>query len=93
MTSCAKCDGLAERRTFAAPEDYQNFVRLLIESMDQGKLVLMRADCPLDDMLQSPWPENDDVITHDLRCTGCGRVFQLGVNVRTGRNWWEAAHE
>lgn len=89
MTACATCDGWMERRVFDAPEDYRAFVRLLIENIHQGKLVMMRADCPLENMLGPSWPGNEDTFTHDLRYARCNRVFHLYVNVWNGRNWWE----
>jgi hypothetical protein len=47
---------------------------------ESGKLLLKRADFPLDEMLTDPWPGGDD-IAHDLQCTRCGRGFELYVNV------------
>ena len=89
MTVCETCDGLMERRTFETPEDYRNFVRLLIENIQQGKLVMTQGDCPLEEMLGPSWPGNDDSFAHDLRCTVCNRGFHMYVNVWNGRNWWE----
>ncbi|MGC1869648.1 MAG: hypothetical protein WA700_01710 [Acidobacteriaceae bacterium] len=89
MTVCETCDELMDRRTFDAPEDYRTFIRLLIEKIREGKLVLMRGDCALEDMLGTSWPGNADSFSHDLRCTGCNRVFHLYANVWNGRNWWE----
>jgi len=88
MSRCSQCDELAEKRTFASPDDYQHFVRGLVERLDQGRLMLERGDCPLSEILNPTWPTGD-VVTHDLRCTSCGRGFHLYVNVWNGRNSWE----
>jgi hypothetical protein len=88
MAMCRKCTGFTERLTFASPDEYRDFVRQLIEVVNQGRLFLTRADFPLQEMLTPPWP-GGDVISHDLQCAGCGRGFQLCVNVWNGRNWWE----
>jgi hypothetical protein len=88
MPICPTCAEFAERLTFASPENYRDFVRRLIDAVNQGKLLLKRADFPLEEMLTGPWP-GGDVISHDLQCAGCGRGFELCVNVWNGRNWWE----
>jgi hypothetical protein len=88
MDKCSKCDGFTARRTFADPPEYRDFVRQLIAIVNQGKFSLLRADCPLQEMLKDPWARGD-VVVHDLQCAGCGREFQLCVNVWNGRDWWQ----
>ena len=90
MAKCPECDGFVEKRTFRSPADYKDFVRKLIQAVHEGKLLLVRADCPLEDMLNPEWPMGD-VASHDLQCAGCRVLFELCVNVWNGRNWWEPA--
>jgi hypothetical protein len=87
MNACRQCFEFSERLTFATPSDYQNFVRRLITSVDDGPFHLVRADAALEEMLAPTWP--GDSITHILQCKGCGRVFELHVNTWNGRNWWK----
>ena len=56
MAMCPKCDGFTGRLTFASPDEYRNFVRQLIEAVNQGRFSLIRADFPLQEMLTPPWP-------------------------------------
>jgi hypothetical protein len=84
---CPKCDGFTERLTFATPDEYRAFVRQLIELVNKHNLSLKRADCRLEDLLTAPWPTGDTIL-HNFQCAGCGRRFELCVNVWNGRNWW-----
>lgn len=88
MNACRQCFEFSERLTFATPNDYQNFVRQLITAVDGRQFHVVRADFPLERMLAPQWP-GGDVIVHVLQCLGCGRSFELCVNVWNGRNWWE----
>ncbi len=87
MNACRRCFEFSERPTFATPSDYRNFVRRLITCVDDGPFHVVRADAALEEMLAPTWP--GDSITHVLQCKGCGRVFELYINTRNGRNWWE----
>lgn len=88
MNACRQCFEFSERLTFKTPNDYQNFVRQLITAVDERRLHVVRADFPLEKMLAPQWP-GGDVIAHVLQCWGCGRSFELCVNVWNGRNSWE----
>ena len=86
---CPKCNGFTERLTFSTPAEYVAFVRQLVEAVNDDRFLVKRAACPLEALLSAPpWPTGDS-IGHDLVCAGCGRGFQLYVNVWNGRNWWE----
>jgi hypothetical protein len=89
MAQCANCEGLRARRVFAAPDDYRAFVAALIDLIKQGKLKLVRGDCPLEAMLTPPWPDGGDTFAHELQCGQCYGMFELCVNTWNGRNWWE----
>jgi hypothetical protein len=89
MPSCLKCEGFTDSRTFASPDAYRDFVQELIDLIDKKRLSLVRADFPLQEMVVPPWP-GGDTIAHELQCRGCGRIFELCVNVWNGRNWWES---
>ena len=82
------CAEFNERLTFSSPEKYRDFVRQLIDAVNQKKLLLRRADFPLEEMLTDSWPGGDN-ISHGLECARCGRRFELYVNTWNGRNWWE----
>ncbi|HUA16211.1 MAG TPA: hypothetical protein VMG31_13015 [Verrucomicrobiae bacterium] len=86
MSDCVKCAAYVARRTFPMPEDYLAFVDTLIESVKRGDLQMIKADCPLENVLKTPTPE--DSLVHEFRCTGCGTRFQLYANTYNGRNWW-----
>lgn len=86
MSQCAKCADFLARRTFPMPDDYLAFVGTLIDAVKRGDLQLTKADCPLEQVLKTPIP--DDSLVHEFRCVGCGSLFQLYANTYNGRNWW-----
>jgi hypothetical protein len=86
MTACSKCDGFTERLNFSTLREYQDIVRQLIQIVSEGTFLLVHADCPLQDMFNSPLP--GDCITHDFQCTGCGRAFQLFADTYHGNANW-----
>jgi hypothetical protein len=67
------CDGFAQRRNFDSLRDYCAIVRQLIELVARGRFMLVKASCPLEDMLGTPLP--GDVIFHDFQCVDCRRCF------------------
>lgn len=83
---CAECSDFLARRTFPMPADYLVFVETLIEAVKRGDFQLMKADCPLEEVLKTPTAE--DSLVHEFRCAGCGALFQLYANTYNGRNWW-----
>jgi hypothetical protein len=82
MPHCAKCADFLSRRTFPMPDDYLAFVGTLIEAVKRGDFQLIKADCPLEEVLKTPTPE--DSIVHEFRCAGCGALY---ANTYNGRNW------
>lgn len=87
MTRCATCDRFGARLDFGSPREYWDFVRLLIEVVGQGTFLLLEASCPLQDVFQQPWV--NDTLSHDFRCTTCGRAFGLFADTYHGRANWK----
>ena len=86
MASCPMCDGFSERFNIPTLREYQDFVRQLIEIVSQGTLLLVHADCPLQDMLNGPFPR--DSSSHDFQCFACGRTFHLSADTYHGHATW-----
>ena len=51
MVCCPKCNGFCQRLNGHTPREYQEIVRQLIETVKQGVFLLVRASCPLEDIL------------------------------------------
>jgi hypothetical protein len=83
---CAKCTDFLARRTSPTPAESLDFVQILIEVVKRGEMELIKADCPLEHVLNTPTAE--DTIVHEFRCAGCGALFELYANTWNGRNWW-----
>ena len=88
MDQCAKCEGLYERFNIASPEEYKDVTRQLIGMVRRGSLAIVKASCPLEDILNPQWP--DDIITHDFKCTACGRSFHLSADTYHDNASWES---
>jgi hypothetical protein len=73
MDDCPSCVGLSKPIKSTNPDQYRELVRQLIEMVNRNLLLLVRADCPLEDILGPVWP--GDSLSHDLQCTACGRGF------------------
>ena len=86
MASCPKCDGFSQRFNILSLREYEDIVRQLIEVVNQGTFLLVHADCPLQDMLNSPLP--GDIIFHNFQCFACGRTFQLFADTYHGNASW-----
>ncbi len=86
MPDCAKCAGFLARRTFPTPAEYLDFVHILIDVVKRADFQLIRADCPLEEVLKTRTAE--DSFVHEFRCAACGSLFQLYANTYNGRNWW-----
>ena len=69
------------------PIEYRDFVRKLIEVVNEGMLRLVKADCPLEELVEGNWP--GDVLGHDFQCTMCGRRFALHANTYHGHVEWK----
>jgi uncharacterized Zn-finger protein len=86
MPDCSRCSGFTQRVNFEHPHEYLDIARQLIENVDQGTFVLVKADCPLKDLFQSTWP--GDVLVHEFKCAACGRTFELSADTYHGNAHW-----
>jgi hypothetical protein len=86
MPDCSKCSGFSQRLNFERPHEYLDIVRQLIEVVEQGTFLLVKADCPLEDLFQSSWP--GDVVVHEFACAACGRTFKLSADTYHGNAHW-----
>jgi hypothetical protein len=86
MDLCSKCNGFAERIALPSPAQYRDLARQLIQIVDEGTFKLTYADCPLSDLFDPTWP--GDTLSHDFRCTTCGRLFHLHANTYHGGASW-----
>ena len=85
---CARCDGFLERRQVNLAYEYQDLVRQILETIQQGTFRFIDGTCPLERVLTSPWPADDFV--NFVECTTCGRRFELSTNAyKGGRARWE----
>jgi len=87
---CPKCEGFAERMNPVSRREYLDIVRQLIQIVSEETFLLVRADCPLEEMLETPMPR--DCVHHDFQCTTCGRAFQLFADTYHGRAGWIPDH-
>ncbi len=83
---CDKCNGFIERVRLNTPREYLDRVRQLIELVNRGSFSLVGADCPLEDLFKEQWP--GDVLTHEFRCSSCGKLFELFADTFHGSAWW-----
>jgi hypothetical protein len=83
---CPKCDGFAERIYPGSRREYLDIVQQLIQIVSEGTFLLVHADCPLQEMFNTPMP--GDGVHHDFQCTTCGRAFQLFADAYHGRASW-----
>ncbi len=86
---CVKCDGFQERVNFGSVSEYLHMVRELIQVVNEGTLKLVRSDCRLEEMFETPRP--GDVISHEFQCTNCGRHFTLSADTYHGGASWMPA--
>jgi hypothetical protein len=71
-----------------SPYEYRDLVRQILETVEQGTLMLLGGTCSPEEILTSQqWP--DDHIVHVLGCTTCSRRFRLSVETyhRSGGAW------
>ena len=87
--ACIRCEHFSQRLDIDTSSQYQNIVRQLIDFVDQGLFALMQADCPLQDVLSTPFP--GDVLTHIFQCSNCGETFQLWADTYHGGANWKAS--
>jgi hypothetical protein len=84
---CPICESLGERITLRHPDEYRGLARKLIEVVNQGILRLVKASCPLEELLGGTFP--GDSLHHDFRCAMCGHRFALHADTYHGRVEWE----
>jgi len=89
MNSCPKCSGFSQRLNIHTPSEYQDIVRQLIEIVGQGTFSLIRADCPLEEILEPIWP--GDSLVHEFQCFMCDRKFTLSADTYHGHASWTPA--
>jgi hypothetical protein len=86
MESCPKCSEFSQRLKIHTPNEYQDIARQLIEVVRQGTFLLVRADCPLEEILEPSLP--GDFVAHEFECFACGRKFRLAADTYHGNvNW------
>ena len=86
MNNCAKCFGFTEPRNFGSSDEYLAIVRQLVEVVREGRLTVVTATYPLEDVFNAPIV--GDCFFHHFQCTTCGRVFQLFADTYQGRANW-----
>jgi hypothetical protein len=84
---CPGCESLGKRIVIRLPDEYRNLARKLIEVVSQGALKVVKASCPLEDLLAPTFP--GDILIHDFRCALCGQTFALFADTYHGRVEWE----
>ena len=62
-----------QRFNIGSSREYLDFVRQLIEIVNQGTFFLLCASCPLQDMFNTPIP--GDTISHDFQRLMCGTLI------------------
>ena len=86
---CFKCDGFGERQNFPTRREYLSVAKQLIQVLNDGTFNLVRADCPLEEMFETPMP--GDVVSHEFACSACGRQFVLSADTHHGHGSWNPA--
>ena len=86
MNSCPECCGFSERLNLGTPREYLDIVRQLIEIVQQGTFLLVRADCSLHELPGQTWP--GDILIHEFECFACGRSFELSADTYHGHAHW-----
>lgn len=86
MAACKQCVGLMESLSIDKPREYLEFVRRLLDSVNDGTLTLTQSTCPLEDLFKANWPH--DIVEHNFECPACGRSFQLFADTFHGHAGW-----
>lgn len=86
MSACPKCSGFSQRLNIHALGEYRDIARQLVEIVEQGNFLLVRADCPLQDILGPTLP--GDFVVHEFECFACGRRFTLAADTWHGSVSW-----
>jgi hypothetical protein len=86
MTKCPKYFGFPEPRNFGSSEEYLVIVGQLVEFVREGRLTVVTATYPLEDVFNAPI--SGDCFFHHFQCTTCGRAFQLFADTYQGMANW-----
>jgi hypothetical protein len=88
MDTCSECSKFSQRLNIYTASEYQDIARQLIDIVEQGTLVLVRADCSLQEILKPTLP--GDFVVHEFRCFACGCKFRLSADTYHGSVSWIA---
>ena len=88
MEACANCDRIIGRQDFKSPYEYKEFVRCLMETVQEGMLLPVGGDYPLENLFRPSCPEAD-LVAHYFECTRCGRRYQLSADFNQMNARWE----
>jgi len=83
---CPTCGAFIEPANIDNPDEYRDLIRKLIEQVNQGTLRMTKGSCPLDRVLEDPFP--DDVLFHNFYCVACRRAFALRADTYHGNVRW-----
>ena len=83
---CAKCSRLTKRLRLREPGDLFELAERLAPYVEDGVLEVLQASSPLLDVRRDlPLRER---YFYSLRCTRCGREFQLIMDTQRGAGDW-----
>jgi hypothetical protein len=88
---CKQCEGFSKQRNFNHPHEYRDLARQLMEIVEQGTFVMVKASCPLRELLGPVWP--GDVLIHVFECTACRSKYQLFADTWHGSVNWRTTND
>ncbi|MGC1372111.1 MAG: hypothetical protein WA824_08235 [Candidatus Sulfotelmatobacter sp.] len=83
---CPACGAFIEPANIDNPDEYRDLIRKMIEQVNQGALRMTKGSCPLDRVLEDPFP--DDVLFHNFYCVACRCAFTLHADTYHGNVRW-----
>jgi hypothetical protein len=86
MNICPQCGGFSQKLNILTAREYRDIARQLIEIVGEGTFLLVRADCPLQEIVEGTWP--GDMLEHEFECFACGRRFALSADTYHGNVSW-----
>ena len=86
MAFCPQCEQLKDSLCFEKPREYLELARQLLNSVNEGALIVTESTCPLQDLFNPEWPGEE--VEHNFECTACGRTYQLFADTYHGRAGW-----
>ncbi|MFC8192530.1 hypothetical protein ACFUMH_12820 [Cellulomonas sp. NPDC057328] len=84
-TETCTCDDLPVPAAFPDGSTYLDPFRTtdrVLDAVRDGRMVLLRADCPLEETNRIFESDTRYTLMHFLRCTVCGRTVQYGLCIR-----------